>query len=350
MPARGPGTRTFELSSSSTPNWREDMMPLDPKAREFLDQWNAAQAAADPPPPPIEEVPVDEFRASLNALHLEWEGATEPVAKVENRTIPVAGAELPVRIYTPAESGPLPILVYFHGGGWVIGDLDTHDGICRTLANGAGCLVVAVDYRLAPEHRFPTAAEDCYAATVWVAEHAGQLGGDPARIAVGGDSAGGQLTAVVTLMARDRGGPRLVHQVMVYPVTDHGCETASYRDFADGYLLNRELMTYFWNQYLADEADGRSPHASPLRAPDLAGLPPALVITAEYDPLRDEGEAYAARLREAGVPVTLSRYDGMFHAFFVMATVLDQCRAAREEVAAALRAAFAAESAPLLAR
>jgi acetyl esterase len=325
-------------------------MPLDPKARAFLDQWNAALAAADPPSPPLDQVPVGDVRSLFKGFHLEWEGQPEPIAKVEDRTIPVPGAELPVRIYRPSGDGPLPILVYFHGGGWVIGDLDTHDGICRSLANGAGCIVVAVDYRLAPEHRFPGAAEDCYAATVWVAENARSLGGDPARIAVGGDSAGGQLTAVVSLMARDRGGPPLVYQVMIYPVTDYSYGTGSYREFADGYLLNKELMTYFWSQYLADEADGRSPHASPLRAPDLSGLPPALVITAEYDPLRDEGEAYAARLREAGVPVTLTRYDGVFHAFFVMSTVVDQCRAARQEAAAALRAAFAARGAPLPAR
>src|SRR5262249_5257951 len=220
---------------------------------------------------------------------------------------------------TPAGDGPLPLLMYFHGGGWVIGDLDTCEGICRSLANGAGCIVVAVDYRLAPEHRYPAAAEDCYAATAWAAEHARELGGDSRRIAVGGDSAGGTLTTVVALMARDRGGPPLGHQLMVYPVTEHSYETASYRDFADGYLLNLELMTYFWNQYLGGASDGLDRYASPLRAPDLRGLPPALVITAEFDPLRDEGEAYAARLREAGVPVTLSRYDGVFHAFFSMA-------------------------------
>ncbi|HEY3081161.1 MAG TPA: alpha/beta hydrolase [Chloroflexota bacterium] len=326
---------------SSRAQWREEIMPLDPKAKAFLDQWNAAMAAADPPPPPLDEMPVGDVRGMFKGALLEWEGSSEPIAKREARTIPGPGGELPVRVYTPAGAGPYPVLVYFHGGGWVIGDLDTHDGVCRALANGADCVVVSVDYRLAPEHRYPAAAEDCYAATVWVAEHARELGADSSRIAVAGDSAGGNLAAVVDLMARDRGGPPLVHQLLVYPVTDHRRDTASYREFADGYLLDENLMAYFWKQYLSGESDGRGAYASPLRAPDLAGLPPALVITAEFDPLRDEGEAYAARLREAGVPVTLSRYDGVPHGFFSMAAVLDQARSSRDEATAALRAAFA---------
>ena len=318
-------------------------MPLDPKAQAFLDQWNAATAAADPPPPPLDQMPVGDVRGLFNGLSLQWAGSPEPIAKVEDRTIPGPGGDLPLRIYTPEGAAPFPILVYFHGGGWVICNLDTHDGICRSLANGGGCVVVSVDYRLAPEHRFPAAPEDCYAATCWMAEHGRAIGGDPARIAVGGDSAGGTLATVVTLMARDRGGPSLAHQLLVYPVTDHGYDTASHREFAAGYMLNKDLMTYFWSQYLRDEADERSPYVSPLRAPNLGGLPSALVITAEYDPLRDEGEAYAARLRDAGVPVTLSRYDGVFHPFFGMPAVLDQAQSARQEAAAALWAAFAGQ-------
>ena len=324
-------------------------MPLDPKAQAYVDQWNAAAAAAaaaDPPPPPLDQTPVGDVRSLFKGILLGWEGSPEPIAKVETRAIPGPGGELPVRVYTPAEagSGPSPVLVYFRGGGWVIGDLDTHDGICRSLANRAACVVVSVDYRSAPEHRFPAAAEDCYAATVWVAEHAGAIGGDPSRLAVGGDSAGGNLATVVALMARDRGGPQIVHQVMVYPVTNHSLDTASYLAFSEGYLLDKNLMAYFWGQYLAEDSAGDSAYASPLRAQDLSGLPPALVITAEFDPLRDEGEAYAARLREAGVPVTVSRYDGMIHAFFAMPAVLDQAQTAREEVAATLRAAFASHA------
>jgi acetyl esterase len=232
------------------------------------------------------------------------------------------------------------VLVYFHGGGWVVGTLDTHDTCCRALAVGAGCAVVSVDYRLAPEHKFPAAAEDAYAATCWVAEKGESLGVDPARIAVGGDSAGGNLATVVCLMARDRRGPELCHQLLVYPVTNYSFDTPSYRENADGYYLTHEKMVYFWNQYLPDEASGRNPYASPLQAPDLGDLPPALIITAGYDPLRDEGEAYANRLRSAGVTVRLSCYESMIHGFLIMGARIDQTRAVREEAARALRVAF----------
>jgi acetyl esterase len=246
-----------------------------------------------------------------------------------------------VRIYTPAGSGPFPVLVFFHGGGWVIGDLDTQDGACRALANGAGCLVVSVGYRLAPEHKFPAAPDDTYAATKWVAANAASINADPARIAVGGDSAGGNLTAVTAQMARQRGGPRLAFQLLIYPVTDGACDTASYRDNADGYLLTKEMMLWFWNHYVRNPEERFNSMASPLRAQSLKGLPPALVQTAEFDPLRDEGEAYAARLQEAGVPVKLTRYDGMIHGFFGMASVIDRATTAIGEAAEALRSAFA---------
>ena len=203
--------------------------------------------------------------------------------------------------------------------------------------------MVAMEYRLAPEHQFPAAPEDCYAATQWVAAHATAIGGDPTRLALGGDSAGGNLTAVVAQMVRDLGGPALCYQLLVYPVTDHNYDTASYRANAEGYLLTRDAMVWFWNHYLRSPADGSNPMASPLRADNLRGLPPAMVITAEFDPLRDEGEAYAARLQEAGVPVTLKRYDGMIHGFFCLGTVLEQGKQAIEDAAAALRTAFARE-------
>jgi acetyl esterase len=248
---------------------------------------------------------------------------------------------MPTRIYMPYGTGPFPVLVYLHGGGWVIGDLEAYDATCRALTNAAGCLVVAMEYRLAPEHKFPAAPEDCYAATCWVAANAAAIGGDPRRIAVGGDSAGGNLAAVVAQMARDRGGPALVYQLLVYPVTNYGYDTASYEENAEGYLLTRNAMVWFWNHYLRSAADGNNPLASPLRASDLRDLPPAMVLTAEFDPLRDEGEAYAMRLQEAGVPVTLKRYTGTIHGFFSLDAVLDQGKQAMADAAAALRTIFA---------
>ena len=223
----------------------------------------------------------------------------------------------------------------------MICDLDTHDGVCRQLANRAGCAVVSVDYRLAPEAKFPAGPEDCYAAARYAAEHAGELGVDAARIAVAGDSAGGNLAAVVALMARARRGPALCHQLLVYPVTNHDFETASYHENAEGYLLTRAMMQWFWGHYLATPEAGEDPWASPLREPDLSGLPAATVLTAEYDPLRDEGEAFAERLRAAGVPTSLTRYDGMFHGFFGMTAAIDRARDALDHAAGALRSAFA---------
>ena len=311
-------------------------MPLDPQARALLDQMEAMGM------PPLDALPVPEARAAIMAL-AATAGEPEPVARVENRTVPGPQGDIPVRIYVPAAVGPLPLLVYYHGGGWVIGNLDTHDGVCRQLANAVGCVVVSVDYRLAPEHPFPAAAEDAYAALRWVAANAASLGGDPARVAVGGDSAGGNLSAVVSLMARDRSGPRLAYQLLIYPVVDAPGEggRASYRDNAEGYFLTASSMHWFWNHYHQGNVGQRDPYACPLRARDLRGLPPALVITAEFDPLRDEGEEYAARLRDADVPVKLSRYDGMVHGFFGMTGLLDRARDAVTEAAAALRAAFA---------
>lgn len=308
-------------------------MPLDPQAQALLDQLTALGA------PPLNELSPPDARVAAQALGT-LSGTPEAVATVENRTIPGPAGELPVRIYTPAGSGPFPALVFFHGGGWMIGDLDTQDGPCRTLANGAACIVVSVDYRLAPEHKFPAAPEDTYAATKWVAANAASINVDPTRLAVGGDSAGGNLTAVTAQMARDRGGPRLAFQLLIYPVTDGACDTMSYRDNADGYLLTKDMMQWFWNHYVRNGVDRQNPMASPLRAQSLSGLPPALVQTAEFDPLRDEGEAYAARLEDAGVRVTLTRYNGMIHGFFGMASVIDQARAAVAEAAGALRSAL----------
>lgn len=274
-------------------------------------------------------------------------GEPEPVADVIDRTFPGPASPVPVRIYTPngtptgASGGPFPCLVYYHGGGWVFGDLDGVDSICRAVANRAGCKVVSVDYRLAPEHKFPAPFDDCYAALKWVANHGSEIGVDARRLAVGGDSAGGNLAAAVTIKARDERGPAIRHQVLVYPVTNHDFGTASYSSNAEGYLLTRAMMRWFWNHYLSSAEDGRNPCASPLIAQSLADLPPALVLTAEFDPLRDEGEAYAARLENAGVNVRLKRYEGLIHGFWQMPGVFPIALDAAADVASDLRAAFA---------
>jgi acetyl esterase len=307
-------------------------MPLDPGLKLVLDQLAAN------PGPQLHELPVAQARAFFDQMQLPRPEVK--VAEVSDRKIPGPGGEIPVRIYRPEGRAPFPALVYFHGGGWVIGGIETHDGSCRDLANRIGCVVVSVEYRLAPESRFPAAAEDCYAATQWVAAHAAELGVDAKRIAVGGDSAGGNLAAVVALMARDRRGPALRHQLLIYPVTDADFSRASYRENAEGYLLTTKAMEWFWGHYVPDRAQRTEAYAAPLRAKDLAGLPPAFVLTAEYDPLRDEGEAYARRLEQAGVPTVLKRYAGAIHGFFAMGLLAQVGRDAVEDAAAAVRAAL----------
>src|SRR5262250_2353992 len=309
-------------------------MPLDPQAQKLVDAFAALNLK------PVEESTPGEARESIRSRTAAL-GPFEDVAAVTDHRVPVKNGEMTVRVYSPGSKGPLPALVFYHGGGWVIGDLYTHDGICRTLTNAAGCVVASVDYRLAPESKYPVAVEDSYAALQWVVAHASQLGIDPRRVAVGGDSAGGNLSAAVALMARDRKGPALVSQILIYPVTNYAFDTPSYAENAEGYVLTREAMRWFWRHYLVREEQGKEPLASPLRATSLAGLPPALVITASHDPLRDEGEAYAARLRDAGVPVTLTRYDGLFHGFIRMTKFLDKARACVDEIAGTLRKAFA---------
>ena len=311
-------------------------MPLDPQARAYLDQMAAVM-------PPLDTLTPDVIRGAIQVqvAQAAEQGPSKPVAQVNDRVIPGPAGEIPVRVYTPEGDGPFPLLVYVHGGSWVICTLDTHDGLCRRLANQAGCVVVSVDYRLAPEHPFPAAPEDCYAATQWVAAHATTLNGDATRVAVGGDSAGGNLAAVVALLARERGGPPLVFQLLIYPATDLRMGSPSIEENAEGYGLTKRDMLWFRGHYLRSAADATDPLASPLLAPDLRGVPPALIITAEYDPLWDEGERYGARLREAGVPVTISRYDGMIHGFTGMGAVMDQGTRSVAECAQALRAAYA---------
>ncbi len=272
-------------------------------------------------------------------------GPLQEVARIENRTIPGSAQPIPVRVYWPVEAENLPALVYYHGGGWVIGSLDSADHTMRALANSSGCVVISVDYRLAPEHKFPAAVEDAGAALRYVAEHPGEFDIDPNRIAVGGDSAGANLAAVLCLMARDNGGPKIAYQVLVYPVTDYADARPSMQEFAQGYFLTKPMMDYFWNHYLARPEDGSHPHASPIRAESLAGLPPAIVLTAECDPIRDQGEAYAQRLRDAGVPVSLKRCAGMIHGFFNLAGVIDGGKEAIEDAGVALRSALNASAA-----
>jgi acetyl esterase len=311
-------------------------MPIDPAAAaliEVLDQTF-----------PKVELAASAAEARERAKELPRPPDIEPVGDVEDRMIPGPDGEIPVRIYHPKGAADArPGVVYFHGGGWVICDLDSHDGSCRRLTNAVDAVVVSVDYRLAPEHRWPAAADDCFAASRWVADHARELGIDPARLAVAGDSAGGNLAAVVAQMARDRGGPGLAFQLLVYPVTDVSATRDDYpskRENAVGFFLTTASMEWYRDQYLDDPAHGEDPYVSPLRADSLAGLAPAFVVTAEMDPLRDEGEAYAAGLEAAGVPVTTYRAPGMFHGFFNMDAVLEGSKLAQQAAFDAMRAAL----------
>ena len=304
-------------------------MPLDPGYDEMLRQLAAIGG------PSLAEVPVEAGREMFRAMQTQ-----APEIEVAAVTDISAGG-VPARVYRPHGDGPFPVAMMFHGGGGVIGDLDTADCQSREVCRGSGALVVSVDYRLAPEHRFPAAAEDCYSATLWAAEHAGEHDGNPGALAVVGDSAGGNLAAVVAQMARDRGGPSIAFQLLVYPVTDGvNFDTASYRDNAEGYLLTAEAMHWFWDHYVPVPDDRRNPYASPLLASDLAALPAALVMTAEYDPLRDEGEAYGRALADAGVAARIVRYDGFIHGFFAHTRTIDAARGAMSEACAALRSAF----------
>lgn len=313
-------------------------MPVDPQLQVLLNQLASANM------PPMSSLPVEIVRQSIDQMSTA-DPNPPTVHSIVDRTLPGPVEEIPIRIYTPKGDGPFPTLVFFHGGGFVLGTLASYDSVCRMLTNTTPCITVSVDYHLAPEYPYPAAPEDCYAATQWVAEHAAEFNGDPTRIAVGGDSAGGNLAAVVALIAKERGGPKLLFQLLIYPTTDnHQPGTASLAENADGYFLTRDAVEWFDHHYLSTEVDRKDPHAFPLYADDLADLPPALIITAEYDPLRDEGEMYAKRLQEAKVPVTLTRYDGMIHGFFTMTGIVDQSKIAILEAVSALRKAFAYHS------
>jgi acetyl esterase len=297
----------------------------------------AARAAANAPQ--LYTQTVAEARiADLESIRAAA-GHPEPVPEVINRTVPGPGGELPVRIYRPAGDAPFPTLIYFFGGGWTLGSIDTADGIARRLANAAPCQVITVGYRLAPEHKFPVAVHDCHAAARWIGEHSKEVMADPKRIAVGGDSAGANLAAAVTHLAREE-GPSLAAQLLVYPNTMYGSDTPSMRRGNDPHLFNKTSVDWYWQHYLADPADGLHPLASPLLASDFAGLPPALVITAEFDPLRDEGEMYADKLSDASVPTKHIRYDGMVHGFFAMHGILQGGAQAIVDAANFLNQAF----------
>ena len=297
-------------------------MTLDPQAQAQLD-LNAGRA---------------------NAATAEWSARPQrplpALADVHDSTVPAPDGAVPVRIYTPEGNGPHPVTVYLHGGAWVAGSLDSVDPTCRFLTAWSKSIFVSVGYRLAPQTKFPGATEDCYAVAAWTKANAASLGGDPTRIAIAGASAGGNLAAAVTLMARERGGPAFEQQVLVYPVTDQQMDTTSYMEFGIGYSLERQRMLDARADYLRDESDRLNPLAAPLRADNLSGLPPALIITAEFDALRDEGEAYAARLEAASVRTVCTRYDGMMHMFFNAAIGFDKTFEAIAEVSASLRGAF----------
>lgn len=304
------------------------MSGLDPQVARVLERIPAISYEGMSPP--------EARRASRERSRLSEK--VEPVATVFDRFVPTTSGDVPIRVYAPADS-PLPALVFLHGGGWVLGDLDGPDALCRALANRGSCIVISVDYPLAPEFRFPAALEASYEVTRWVRDHGRAIGALPS-VAVGGESAGGNLAAGIALMARDRGGPTLAFQLLLMPVLDHGFDTASYLDHAEGYRLTRKEMMWWWHNYLLDGSDGADPYASPLRATDLQGLPPALVLTAEFDPLRDEGESYAKRLKAAGVTVEQRRYPGVVHGFLSMAGEVDVARQAVNDIGTALRTAF----------
>lgn len=313
-------------------------MPLDPLLKAFLDQM-AAQ-----PAPKMWEMEPPAGREAMAAL-MQLVGPKDvPIGKVSNLAIPGSAGDIPARVYTPVAAGgePLPTLVFFHGGGFVIGSVETHDGLSRMLANDSACRVISVDYRMAPEHEFPAAVEDAFAAVAWIEKHAAELGVDANRLAVGGDSAGGNLAAVVAHMARDAGAPKLAFQLLLFPVTEIDADTVSRREFAEGYFLEGQTLEWFFDHYLGADADRSDPRASPLLAAKFTGLPPAYVMVAGFDPLHDEGVAYAEKLRDAGVPVTLDDYPEMVHDFIYLQAVLPQAAEALGSAAKAVKAALTA--------
>ncbi len=308
-------------------------MALDPQMQALLDAFGAQKL------PPYEEMTAETFRAladkRLPSSH------NEALAEVSDRVIPGSGPDIKVRVYRPNADGLLPALVYFHGGGFVLGDLDSHDNLCRALSSRLGALVVAVDYRRAPEAKFPAAIDDSWAAVKWVAEHRHELAIDPSRLVVGGDSAGGNLAANVCLRARDNGGPAIAHQLLFYPVCDNDLNRDSYRKMGRGYLLETDMMRWFWAQYMTSPEDADKPYCCPLKATDLSNLPAATLVVGGYDPLKDEGLAYAERLRGAGISVRSLIYPGAIHGFMSFIGMLQLSDQALNETVDALQHALA---------
>lgn len=305
---------------------------LNPQVEEYL------HGLSEQGLPPLYRLPLAEARETYRELTIPTE-PPDVVASVTDRTVPGPDGDVPVRIYEPRTEGTPAPLVFFHGGGWMLGDLDTHDALCRELSSESGCLVVSVDYRLAPEHRFPAGLEDCYAATQWVAANADTLDCRADTVAIAGDSAGGSLAAGVGILARDRDGPAIDYQVLAYPATNRAFDTDSYEENAQGYFLTRKDMERFWDGYLRSDLDGTHPYASPLRTERLEGLPPSLVITCGFDPLRDDGSDFADRLSTAGVSTQHVQYDDMIHGFLTMLSEprLDRAHEAIEEIGTELR-------------
>lgn len=313
-------------------------MPLDPLVKGFLDQMAAA------PGPKMSEAGATVARDIFVAL-MQLVGPKDvPVGKTENLTIPGPGGQIPLRVYTPVAAGqdPMPALIYYHGGGFVIGNIETHDGLCRMMANEGGIRVISVDYRLAPENKYPAAIDDAFAALTWVSANAAHIGVDANRIAVGGDSAGGALAAEVAQLAKAKGGLTLAYQMLLFPVTQIGGETSSLKEFAVGYFLERETLDWFYSSYLPADADKSDAKLSPLLAADLSGLPPAYVMLGGYDPLHDEGLQYAEKLRAAGVKVNIADYPSMVHCFVYLQSFLPQAHEALSVAAKAVGAALTA--------
>jgi len=306
-------------------------MPLDPQIKPIIDQ--AASAGA----PPLSSLSPHHARAAFRTMFEAFGGRPAPVAKSEDRTIPGPAGEIGLRIYTPEGKGPFHALMFSHGGGWVVGDLDTHDPLCRALTNAAHCITVAVDYRLAPEHKFPAAVDDCFAAYRWLRTHGRDVGADTTRVGVGGDSAGGNLLAVVSQLAASAGVPVPTCQVLIYPAVDFSLNTESHRELVEGHIIPRDRIEWYGQQYLRTEADKADLRASPLRATTLAGQPPAMIVTAGFDPLRDEGRAYGEALRRAGVDVVYREFPGQIHAFVSLTRAIPQGMTCTLEVAEYLR-------------
>lgn len=301
-----------------------------------LDPVVAAILEASPAMPRIQTTPLGEYRALINRSTRAAPRYDVPLGYVSDRTIHAGEQRLPVRIYTPDGKGPFPLLVYYHGGGFTIGDLEISDPICRALASGADCIVLSVDYRLAPEHPYPAPNDDCWNALLWAVEHASEIGADGSRVAVGGDSAGANLAASIALRARDAGMP-LAAQLLLYPCPAYELDYPSYAEFAEGPVLTLEDIVFFWNHYMPSGVDRKLPDVAPLHAPDHRGLAPAFIGTGELDPIRDPGEAYGAKLAEAGCEVVTKRYAGLPHGFYALVAHVPAVRAAMTELTTWLR-------------